>query len=237
MNLLAVDTSTWTAGVAVLRDDQLVASLEVTRKKTHAQRLLRCVDTALRLSGLVLDQCDAFAVTVGPGSFTGLRIGVSTVKGLAFATGKPVAAVSTLKALAFQFPCSRELVCPMLDARKGQIFTALYRWDPVGQWQEVMPEVAADPEAWLSQMTEPCLFVGDGTVVYKKIIKQRLGPQAWFAPEYLNTPRSVIVAHIGAQQIRAGAGCDPAVLVPCYLRKSDAELKRNGLSPCPKDVV
>lgn len=228
MNLLAIDTSTWTAGVAVLRDDRVVACVEVTREKTHAQRLLRSVDTALALSGLGVNQCDAFAVAIGPGSFTGLRIGISTVKGLAFATGKPVAAVSSLQALAFQFPWCAQKVCAMLDARKGQVFAALYQWDPDSRWQEVVPEVAANPEAWVSQITEPCLFVGDGAVLYKKMIQARLGSRAQFAPRYLNTPRSVIVAHIGAQQIEAGAGSDPAILVPRYLRKSDAELKHEG---------
>ena len=225
MNLLAVDTSTSTGGVAVLKEGRIVASLQVTTAKTHAKRLMSAIDTVLSMAEMDLKACHAFAVTVGPGSFTGLRIGVSAVKGLAFATGLPVTGVSSLDVLAFQFPWLSLGICPMLDARKGQVYTALYRWRPDGQWDQVAKPCAVDPKEWLSQITHPCLFVGDGSAVYKSLIEDTVGPLARFAPTYLNTPRPSVVAHVGFEQIQRGDTCDVALLVPNYIRKSDAETK------------
>ena len=225
VNLLAVDTSTRTGGVAVLKEDTVVAALEVTTAKTHAQRLMSAIDSVLRMAELELESCHAFAVTVGPGSFTGLRIGVSAVKGLAFATGKPVTGVSSLDVLASQFPCFPHVICPMLDARKDQVYTALYQWHPDGRWDQMVKPSAVDPKEWLSQITPPCLFVGDGSAVYRALIKDMVGPLAKFVPSYLNTLRPSVVAHLGLEQIKRGDTCDVALLAPNYIRKSDAEIK------------
>ena len=175
VNLLAVDTSTTTGGVAVLKEDTVVAALEVNTARTHARRLMSAIDSVLTMAELDLKACHAFAVTVGPGSFTGLRIGVSAVKGLAFATGMPVTGVSSLKVLASQFPCCPHVICPMLDARKGQVYAALYQWHPDGRWDQLVKACAVDPKDWLSQIASPCLFVGDGSTVYRDLIKETMG--------------------------------------------------------------
>jgi tRNA threonylcarbamoyladenosine biosynthesis protein TsaB len=225
VNLLAVDTSTRTGGVAVLKDDTVVAALQVTTDKTHARRLMSAIDSVLRMAELDLKDCQAFAVTVGPGSFTGLRIGVSAVKGLAFATGMPVTGVSSLEVLASQFPWFPHVICPILDARKDQVYTALYQRRPDGRLGRLAKACAVDPKEWLLQITSPCLFVGDGSAVYRALIQDMVGPLARFAPPYLNALRASVVAHIGLEQIKRGDTCDVALLAPDYIRKSDAEIK------------
>jgi tRNA threonylcarbamoyladenosine biosynthesis protein TsaB len=177
------------------------------------------------MAHLDLRELDGFAVTRGPGSFTGLRIGISTVKGLALATGKPVAGVSTLDALAYQFPSFPDYVCPLLDARKGEVYTALYKCIPHMTWEKVADDRAIGPREWLMQIEGACLFVGDGATLYKNLVKEIIGEQARFAPPYLNTVRASVVAHIGMEQIERGEVGDVAFLVPHYIRKSDAEIK------------
>jgi len=225
MVVLAVDTSTWTGGIAVLKGDTVVAEIQETTHKTHAKRLMYLIDSALKMADMDLQAVEAFAVTIGPGSFTGLRIGVSAVKGLAFATGRPVTGVSTLDVLVSQFPWYPNVICPMLDARKGQIYTALYEWDPDGQWRKVLQDCAIAPGVWIGRIDRPCLFVGDGSVIYQNMIENGIGSLARFAPPYLNGIRASVVAHVGAEQIRKGDTVDVALLAPNYIRKSDAEIK------------
>jgi tRNA threonylcarbamoyladenosine biosynthesis protein TsaB len=225
MKLLAVDTSTQTGSVAVLKGDILLAEVAVTSVQTHAKRLMPAIDACLEMAGLGVADCDAYAVTTGPGSFTGLRIGISTVKGLGFATKKPVTGVSTLDALAYQFPSFPHLVCPMLDARKGQIYTALYECTGHMTWKRVIEDCAVEPKQWLKQIQRLCLFVGDGTLAYGELIREILGSLAHFVPPYLNRVRASVVAYIGMKKILAGEIADVASLVPYYIRESDAEMK------------
>ena len=225
MKVLAVDTSTQAGSVAALEDDTLLAEVAVTSSQTHAKRLMPGIDACLEMAGLGVADCDAFAVTTGPGSFTGLRIGISTVKGLGFATKKPVAGVSTLDALAYQFPSFPHLVCPMLDARKGQIYTGLYESKGHMSWKRVIEDCVVEPKEWLKQIQRMCLFVGDGTHAYGAFIRQALGSVAQFAPPYLNRVRASVVAYIGMKQILDGEAADVSTLVPYYIRASDAEIK------------
>ncbi|MCK4390789.1 MAG: tRNA (adenosine(37)-N6)-threonylcarbamoyltransferase complex dimerization subunit type 1 TsaB [Desulfobacterales bacterium] len=225
MKVLGVDTSGQTGGVAILERNTVLAEVAVTSAQTHAKRIMLTVDTTLGMAGLTIADCDAFAVTTGPGSFTGLRIGISTVKGLAFATNKPVTGVSTLDALAYQFPLFSHLICPVLDARKGQIYTALYEYASSMKWERLIGDCAAEPRQWLKQIQRPCLFVGDGAFVYGELIRETLRSLACFAPPYLNTVRASVVASIGMKQILNGQVADVGRLVPHYIRKSDAEIK------------
>lgn len=225
MIVLAVDTSTWTGGVAVLKGDTVAAEIHVSTRKTHAKRLMYVIDSALKMAEMELDAVEAFAVTIGPGSFTGLRIGVSAVKGLAFATGRPVTGVSTLDVLVSQFPWYPNAVCPMLDARKGQIYTALYEWGPDGHWCKVLQDCAIDPGVWIGRIDRPCLFVGDGSVIYHDVIDRGMGSLAQFAPACLQGIRASVVARVGVDQIRKGNAVDVTLLAPNYVRKSDAEIK------------
>jgi tRNA threonylcarbamoyladenosine biosynthesis protein TsaB len=225
MRILAVDTATRTGSVAVLEDDTLVAEVQVTSSETHAKRLMSVVDCTLHMAGMEMGALDGFAVTTGPGSFTGLRIGISAVKGFSFATGRPVTGVSTLDALAYQFPWCPSLICPLLDARKAQVYTALYRGGRDGGWEKVVSDRVVNPRQWLMRIEGLCLFVGDGARLYKNLIKDILGPRARFAAPYLNTLRASVVAHVGLKQIKGGQIVNVARLVPYYIRKSDAEIK------------
>ncbi|MDY6987413.1 MAG: tRNA (adenosine(37)-N6)-threonylcarbamoyltransferase complex dimerization subunit type 1 TsaB [Thermodesulfobacteriota bacterium] len=225
MKILAIDTSTRTGSVALLEDDTMVAELQVSSSKTHAKRLMAVIDATLHLAGLGLEALDAFAVTIGPGSFTGLRIGISAVKGLAFATGKPVAGVSTLEALAYQFPWFPGFVCPLLDARKGEVYTALYKCGGRETLEKVSSDSAVRPKEWLEGIQETCLFVGDGAVAYKEMIEEIVGRRARFAPSYLHAPRASVVGALGFEQISRGETADVSELVPFYIRQSDAEIK------------
>lgn len=225
MKVLGVDTSGRMGSVAVLEDDTVLAEIAVTSTQTHAKRLMSAVDVTLEMIGLTIADCDGFAVTTGPGSFTGLRIGISTIKGLGFATRKPVTGVSTLDALAHQFPSFPHLVCPVLDARKGQIYTALCECAGYMKWKRLVEDCAAEPRQWLKQIQHLCLFVGDGAIVYGELIRETLGSLAHFAPPYLNRVRASVVAYIGMRQILNGQIVDVARLVPHYIRKSDAEIK------------
>ena len=201
MIILAVDTSTSTGSVAVLDGDAVVAEVTVTSQKTHAKRLVSAIDTVLGMTGKTVGDCGGFAVAMGPGSFTGLRIGISTVKGLGFATGKPVSGVSTLDALVYQFPSFPYLICPILDARKGQVYTALYESAGHMKWRRVVGDCAVEPEAWVKQVGNPCLFVGNAASMYAELITNTLGSLAHFAPAYMNTVRASVVGYIGMKQI------------------------------------
>ncbi|NVL91033.1 MAG: tRNA (adenosine(37)-N6)-threonylcarbamoyltransferase complex dimerization subunit type 1 TsaB [Desulfobacterales bacterium] len=229
MKILGVDTSSRTGSVAVCENDTVLAEVAVTGAHTHAKRLMPAVDATLEMAGLSIADCDGFAVTTGPGSFTGLRIGISTVKGFGVATKKPVAGVSTLEALAYQFPLFPHLICPVLDARKGQIYTALYECADYMKWKRVIKDCAAEPGEWFKQIQRSCLFVGDGAVAYEGLIRETLGDLAHFAPSYLNTVRASVAAYIGMRQILDGRIIDVAGLVPRYIRKSDAEIKLEKL--------
>src|SRR5271157_1812848 len=132
MKLLAIETSTMRGGIAIMDDDTLIAESRMNIKATHSGRIMTEIDTALKGSGLTIDDIDVFGIASGPGSFTGLRVGLSTVKGLSYATGKRVVTVSTLEAFAWNVPFSQYLVCPLLDARKKEVHAGAFRWSQNG---------------------------------------------------------------------------------------------------------
>jgi tRNA threonylcarbamoyladenosine biosynthesis protein TsaB len=226
MKVFGIDTAVGTGSVAIVEDDVLIAEVLLTSRQTHARRIMKAVDTVLAMTGSPLSDLDGFAVSVGPGSFTGLRIGISTVKGLAFSVGKPITAVTTLDALAFQFPYVRTLICPMLNARKKAVYVALYRAGQDGAVARVSDYKVISPLDWLSCITEPCLFVGDGMAEYGSLIKQKMGILAHFAPPFLNTIRASVIASIGMERLKNEETDDAETLVPFYIRPSDAEIKR-----------
>jgi tRNA threonylcarbamoyladenosine biosynthesis protein TsaB len=225
MRILAVDTSGRTGSVAILEDRTLLAEVSTTAEQTHAKRLMSAIVATLEMAGLTVEEFDGFAVTTGPGSFTGLRIGISTVKGLAAATDKPVAGVSTLDALAYQFCSQAYPVCPIIDARKGQVYTALYKCDTRMHPKKLVEDCAVKPEQWMKRIEPPCLFVGDGAVVYGELIRKTFGQRVQFAAPYLNAVRASVVATMGMKQILEGAALDAAGLAPYYIRKPDARVK------------
>jgi len=193
MNILSFDTSTHSCSVALMMDGKLVSESTSVAKGTHAMRLMPMIDTLLRRSDLPLSAIDGFAATVGPGSFTGLRIGISTLKGLAAATRKPVVGISSLQALAHQCSLETELVSPMMDARKGEVYYCRYRRCRQGL-TPLADERNAAPVDAVGGIDLPCAFVGDGAVAYRDMILSALGKLAVIAPEHEHVIRAETVA-------------------------------------------
>jgi len=224
VKLLAVDTSTRACSVAVVDGDRLASEITTGPTGTHSTHLLSLIRTALSLAEMELQGLDGLAVCVGPGSFTGLRIGVSTVKGLAFAAGKPVAGVSSLEALAQ--PCLPwpHLVCAMLDARKTEVYAARYRACD-GRLEREGCEAVLSIEDALDGIHEACLFVGDGARRYREPIGLKLGSLALFPTASQDIIRASSVAALAQLQFARKEIEDLDRLAPRYVRHSDAELR------------
>lgn len=228
--LLTVDTSTAAGSVAVSRGEALLGEILLNVRNTHTDRLLLTLRQLLADVGLQIEDVTAYGVVLGPGSFTGVRVGVATVKGLALATSKPVVGVSSLQAIAMQFPFSRLPLCALLDARKKEVYAGLYNWQG-GRPVASRPETVIDPDLLLSGLEEEVLFAGDGSVAYRTLIARRLGSRAHFAPWPLHAPRASAAAALALDSLRAGETIPLEQLAPCYIRPSEAEImwaKRNA---------
>jgi tRNA threonylcarbamoyladenosine biosynthesis protein TsaB len=222
--ILAVDTTTPSGSVAVLEDETLVGEVGLESGATHSARLFRSVESLLAALGRGIGAVDAFAVAAGPGSFTGLRIGIAAVKALAFAGGKPVAPVSSLLALATKLVGEEGLglVCPLLDAKKEEIYAGLFETGPAGL-AEVLPQGAYDPDVFFSRLPagRVIAFAGSGLALYKDRLLARVGTNALFPAR--SPFIAAEVARLGAAAIRAGRGVAAAELEPLYFRRSQAE--------------
>lgn len=235
MRILAVETSTLLGGIAIFDDAQgLIAETKMNVKTTHSERLMTEIAHVIEKASLHLQDIDVFAVSIGPGSFTGLRIGLSTVKGFSLATGKPIVAVPTLEAFAWNFPFCRYPVCTLLDARKREVYAAVFRWEPEG-FRRLVNEVSATVEIVLEHMeresvvrSDRILFAGEGVLLYRQVIMERVGGRALFPPPDKMIPAPANVAYLGLQKALRGEFSEPISLVPFYLRKSEAEIKKHG---------
>lgn len=224
MKLLTVDTSTSTCSVALTIGGRLVAESLLDSERTLSERLLVSVDTVLRDAGLLLADMDGYGVALGPGSFTGVRIGVSTVKGLALATGKPVAGFSSLAMLALNLPVSSLPVCTLFDARKKEVYAALYRCSSFPE--TLHADCVMAPERFLGLMDGPTIFVGNGALRYRDLIEETLGERAVFAPDHCHQPRAAAGAVLALEFFRSGAHTPLPFLNPAYIRPSEAELSK-----------
>ena len=224
MKIIGVDTAAKGCSVAIVENESLLSEVTKVSSHTHAIHLMGMIHEALDMSGVGLDDLDGFAVTHGPGSFTGLRIGISTVKGLASALGKPAVGVSSLQILAMQLvPCSC-LICPVLDARKNEVYFSKYRYEHDVIIQETDTQVMT-PDKAVSGIKEPCIFVGDGAVLYKDKIEQIVGEFATFSPSFYSVIKASTVAALGIEKLKRKKNHDAGSLLPYYLRSSDAEKK------------
>ena len=224
MKILAVDTATKSCSVAIVDEESLLAEMTVVNEQTHSKHLLEMIRLVVKHSGLNLSDLNGFAVTRGPGSFTGLRIGISSVKGLAAAQGKPIAGVSSLDVLARQVSFSPYLINSLIDARRDEVYSSRYRYKD-GNLIKEGKEQAVSPGNALDGINEPCIFVGSGAVLYQKAIKDKLGECAYFAQAYENTIRASTVAHLSMDRFENDDTEDAETFVPNYIRKSDAQLK------------
>lgn len=232
MRILSVDTATTSCSVAVTRNQSLLAEVTNDTPQTHARHLMGMIDTAIGLSGLTMSDLDGFAVTQGPGSFTGLRIGIASIKGLAAATGKPLVGVSTLDTLVMQAACSSMLICPLLDARRGEVYFSRYRYGN-GKLEQLVEEGVSTPADAIEGLNEASLFVGQGAMIYRDLLMDALGGFALFAPVIQNTIRASTVAYLSLPAFEAGHTDDIARFVPAYIRRSDAEINLKKPKPSP----
>lgn len=213
--------------MAIMEDDLLVAEITVNTGDTHSKHVLSFIDSALGFSGLSLEAIDAFAVTTGPGSFTGLRIGLSVVKGMAFAGKKPIAGISSLDALANQCHAHQGPVCVLMDARRKEVYCARYLPEK-GELKRTVDAAVMSPEKALSDIVEECTFIGSGAVLYRDLILAVLGEKAFFPSPSFHLIRPSSVAYLGLRQLKNSLKTNNDLLAPEYLRASDAELKING---------
>ena len=224
MKILAIDTSTPSGSIALLEDDQLIAESTTCIQKTHAERLLPSIKTLLDNIGIKPEDIDGFALTTGPGSFTGLRIGLSTIKGLSWSLNKPVVGVSTLEALAMNIPYSDKPVCPMLDARKKEVYAAVYKCNN-NLPECIMPDTALSPDNLINKIKEPTIFLGDGIKVYGNLIKNMLKDTAVIAPAHLWQIKASSVGLLAWKKFKSGNIESPESIRLNYLRPSEAEIK------------
>lgn len=228
MKILGLDSSGIVASVAVVEEETLLTEYTVDYKKTHSQTLLPMLDTIGKMIELDMQTIDAIAVAAGPGSFTGLRIGSATAKGLGLALEKPIVAVPTTEALAYNLFGSRGIVCPLMDARRNQVYTGIYRFRG-NEMVTVEGQMAVDIDMVaekLNALGEEVIFLGDGVPVFREILKEKIQVPCIFAPAHVNKQRASAVAALGLVYARQGRLESAAEHKPEYLRMSQAERER-----------
>ena len=228
MKILALDSSGMAASVAVVEDENMLAEYTVNYKKTHSQTLLPMLDAAVQMVQLKLDTIDAIAVAFGPGSFTGLRIGSATAKGLGLALDKPLIGVPTTQAMAYNLFGAGGVVCPIMDARRNQVYTGIYGFKN-GHLEILEDQMAADIYQVIEKLNAlkcPVIFTGDGISVYREVIDQNIQVPAEYAPAHLNRQRASAVAALAMEYLKEGRVQTAAEHRPEYLRMSQAERER-----------
>ncbi len=238
MLVLAVETSTLTGSVALMQSPpdgkaaKIIGEHILNLESTHSRQLMPSIDHLLQEASFSIRDVEGIALALGPGSFTGLRIGVSTVKGLAFALRVPVAGVPTLDGLARNISFPSPLICAVLDARKKEVFAALFRCKDGGdELQKLSPDWVLPPRDLCTRIHEETIFVGNGIEVYGDFFRRELGPLALFAPPELCLPRASNIARLSLPKFKAGETLDLFSFTPVYIRRSDAEVHFKGKEP------
>ena len=235
MKILGIESSSLTASAAIWEDGILTAEYTVNHKKTHSQTLLPMIDEICRMTEQNAGEWDAVAVAAGPGSFTGLRIGSATAKGLGLALDIPLIPVPTLDAMAYQCFDAASLICPIMDARRNQVYNGLYRWENC-LFEVKGPSRALDMGEVIEEINRlggSVIFLGDGVPVHAETICTLVHVPYYLAPATLNRQRAAAVASLGAERYALGAFQKAEEHAPEYLRPSQAERVReeqkNGL--------
>ena len=232
MRVLGLDSSGLVASVAVVEDDNLLAEYTVNYKKTHSQTLLPMLDEVTKMTQLDLNTIDAIAVSSGPGSFTGLRIGSATAKGLGLALKKTLIPVPTLDALAYNLYDHKDIICPIMDTRRNQVYTGIYTFEDHKMQTQLnscaldIKELAEQLNTLGKELEKQIVFLGDGVAVYKEVLKECLEVPYSFAPAHCNKQRASAVAALGILYAEEGKTVTAAEFQPDYLRKSQAERER-----------
>ncbi len=228
MKILAIDSSGLVASVAIVTEDAVLAEYTVNFKKTHSQTLLPMLNEIAGMVELDLKEVDAIAVAAGPGSFTGLRIGSATAKGLGLAMNKPIVAVPTLEGLAYNLYGTECVICPMMDARRNQVYTGLYEFGHK-ELRVILEQTAVAVEEILEEINRlgrEVIFLGDGAAVYQELIRGKTKVDYTFAPTHLNRQRAGAVGALGLEMFKKGQIETAERHEPVYLRVSQAERER-----------
>ena len=231
MKLIGIDSSGLVASVAIVENDTLIAEYTVEHKKTHSTTLMPMLDEIIKMSETDLKEVSAIAIAAGPGSFTGLRIGSATAKGLAYSLNIPIIPVPTLAALSYNIQFFDGIICPIMDARREQVYNGLYTF--VGdEFTEIKADRALAVEELISELNDEfigqkVIFLGDGVPVYKNIIEERLKLQYFYAPANISKQRAGSVAVLGKMYYNRGIIETAETHEPVYLRLSQAERERN----------
>lgn len=228
MKILGLDSSGLVASVAVIEDETMLAEYTVNYKKTHSQTLLPMLDEIANMTELDLETIDAIAIAGGPGSFTGLRIGAATAKGLGFALQKPLVQVPTVDGLAYNLYGCRDMVCPLMDARRNQTYTGLYTFTETGM-ETLKAQCAVGIDEIIGNINElerSVVFLGDGVPVFRSYIEENCNVKFSFAPAHMNKQRAAVIAALGMVYYKEGRIQTAEEHRPDYLRMSQAERER-----------
>lgn len=230
MLIFALDTCCMAATAAIMDDDRLIAQTFINHKKTHSQKMLPQIETMFSQAEIDIMDIDCYAAAIGPGSFTGVRIGVATVKAFAQAADKPCVGISTLEALANNASFYGEIISPILDARRAQVYNALF----MGSAGADLPKRLCEDRALaldelldeLDKMNKGVLFLGDGTAVYRDRIIERMGGRACFAQRMSTMNLAASVAEVADRRFQRGEIISADEMAPAYIRLSQAERER-----------
>jgi len=232
MKILAIDSSGLVATVALLEEDNVIAEYTIHYKKTHSQTLMPMLAEIKNMTELNLESVDAIAVAKGPGSFTGLRIGAATAKGLAMGLKKPIIEVPTLEGLAYQMYGSNAVVCPIMDARRNQVYTGLYQFveDTEGYKMETLVDGCAcdilECMDFINQFGRPVVFLGDGVEVFADVIREKCEVPVFFAPAHRRLQSAASVGVLALVYAKNGKFTEAKDHAPDYFRVSQAERER-----------
>lgn len=226
MYVLGIDTATMVCSVGLVAQGRTVAEMTLHTRKTHSERLMPMIQQMIADAELTPQDLCGIAVSMGPGSFTGLRIGITTAKSMAFALHVPVVGIPTLEALAAQFPYSQHLICPILDAQKGNVYTALYQTDGgypqrINEYQVVSMD---DLLKHLHANGRSVVITGEISEFHEQIHRAADSSMVHLAPALHRMPRGSVIAALGLQQLLDGKGEEPSTLTPFYIRRSEAEV-------------
>jgi tRNA threonylcarbamoyladenosine biosynthesis protein TsaB len=221
--ILVVDSSSLTGSVALCHGEKLVAETLLNVRSTHSEKLLKQIDLLMAEAGWQLQDLDLLSAVTGPGSFTGLRIGIATVKGLAQVLDKPVVGISSLQMLAMNLPLSPVPICVLMDARKKEVYSQLFQWTAAGpeplEEGRVLP-----PRELLSQIDQEVALVGDGVPLYRDLISEQLAEKAHLPTASAHQPRAAQAGWLACRAFAHSELLSAAELLPTYIRPSDAEL-------------
>lgn len=226
MLTLAFDTSSKTVAVALLRDDVIIYDAIINIDLNHSEVLLSAISYACLQTRIKISEIDLFACIIGPGSFTGLRIGVSTLKGLMLATGKPAVGISSLAALALNVGKSSKIICSVMDAGRGQVYTAFYRYNENGLLDQIGTDEAVDPREIILNPEQEIIFVGDGAIKYSGIISNNINNKINIASSAQQYIRASSVGILGREKYNRNELLNAETFVPVYLRSADARVKK-----------